>query len=163
MVRFKNRYLVCEVIYTESRRKVSSFSSYDLYLCIRDAVIKAYGDYGIGVLRSSLSVKYWNPATNILLIRARRGLHRMVQAAITFVKTISSQDAIFSTLHVGGTIRSCYKFLIRYHHQQLPSLLSECATEVERCAVKAAIRNCNIAVKQEVDGRGLPKTKTSDK
>ncbi|XP_069118549.1 ribonuclease P/MRP protein subunit POP5-like [Argopecten irradians] len=162
MVRLKNRYLVCEVVYTGSRKKVSSFSEYDLHLCIRNAVQQSYGDYGRGVLRTSLSVKHWNRATNIVLIRAKRGAHTMVQAALTFIKTIAGTDAFFSTLHIGGTIRSCYKFLVRYHQQQLPSLLQECQTDRERNAVRAAIISCNKAVKNEIDGRELPKKKSSD-
>ncbi|XP_033735462.1 ribonuclease P/MRP protein subunit POP5-like [Pecten maximus] len=162
MVRFKNRYLVCEVVYTESRKKIAPFSEYELYKCIRDAVIKSYGDYGFGVLKSSLSVKHWNSATSIVLIRAKRGAHTMVQSALTFVKKISNNDAFFNTLHIGGTIRSCYKFLVRHHQQQLPGLLRECKTDGERNAVRAAILSCNNAMKNEVDGRDLPKKRSSE-
>ncbi|XP_060083219.1 ribonuclease P/MRP protein subunit POP5-like [Ylistrum balloti] len=157
MVRFKNRYLVCEVVYTGSRKKTSTFTELELYKCIRDSVIKSYGDYGYGVLKSSLSLKHWNKASNIVLIRAKRGSHAMVQSAITFVRKICSTDACFNTLHIGGTIRSCYKFLVHHHQRQLPSLLQECQTEKERSAVRTAILSSNSALKHQIEGSEIHK------
>ena len=48
------------------------------------------------------TVKYLNSATNIVLIRVKRGLHKLVQSSMVFVKNIGSVDAFLRTLHLGG-------------------------------------------------------------
>ncbi|KAK7087186.1 ribonuclease P/MRP protein subunit POP5-like [Littorina saxatilis] len=132
MVRLKHRYFLAEIIFPDGRRLQRNIKSNDVYFSVREALHAAYGDYGIGVLKSSLMVKYLNKDTHMVIVRAKRDFYRLAQAALTFVKKIGEHDAFLNTLHIGGTIRACQKFLIRHHRQHLPLLYQECDTQEER-------------------------------
>ena len=49
-------------------------------------------------------MKYLNSDTNIVMVQAKRGLHKLVQSSMVFVKKIGGEDAFFRTLHLGGNI-----------------------------------------------------------
>ena len=51
-----------------------------------------------------MAVKYLNSDTNILMVLAKRGLHKLVQSSMVFVKKIGGEEAFFRTLHLGGKI-----------------------------------------------------------
>jgi ribonuclease P/MRP protein subunit POP5 len=98
MVRFKNRYILCELVFADGQSAPHGSTPLTdgvVFRCVRDAVIRSHGDYGIGVLQLSLSVRYINPHTNMVLTRARRGAHQLVQAALVFVTQIRAVDASF--------------------------------------------------------------------
>ncbi|XP_052106966.1 ribonuclease P/MRP protein subunit POP5-like isoform X3 [Mytilus californianus] len=98
MVRFKNRYLVCEVM-TDGRKP--EFTQMDFLHCLKDAVSKYHGDYGTGSIMTSLF----------------------------------------------GTLKSCQKFLIRYHQKQLATSLKQCKTKEEKTVVGKAVRRSDAIVK----------------
>lgn len=52
MVRFKNRYFLCEL---ESQQKLVSIVEKDIAESLRDIITVQYGDFGIGLVRPSLS------------------------------------------------------------------------------------------------------------
>jgi len=54
-------------------------------------------------------VKYFNPETNIAIIRIARDHFRLLWAAITYVVSFGSRDGMMRVVHVGGSIRSCQK------------------------------------------------------
>ncbi|KAL3874138.1 hypothetical protein ACJMK2_037190 [Sinanodonta woodiana] len=149
MVRYKNRYILCEIIYTDNQRVERHVTDYMVYGAVINALQTAHGDFGIGSLQSSLCVKYVNPITSMVLIRARRGAHKMVQSALYFIKKIGQYEAFFRTLHLGGTIRSCCKFLIKHHKQMLPRLLSECKNKEEIRKVQEIISSYSDEYKKE--------------
>ncbi|XP_076462655.1 ribonuclease P/MRP protein subunit POP5-like [Babylonia areolata] len=120
MVRVKNRYFLVEIKYADQRRLQRNVSSEAVYKSVRQAVQDSYGDYGVGALKDSLMVKYLNADTNLVIIRAKRDHHHMAQAAFTCIKKIGDHDCYLHTLHIGGTIRACQKFLIKHHRRHLP-------------------------------------------
>ncbi|XP_045167996.1 ribonuclease P/MRP protein subunit POP5-like [Mercenaria mercenaria] len=140
MVRYKCRYILCKVIFTD-RRKKHSINENDFYYAVKNEINALHGDYAIASLRNvpSLAVRYVDGNSGVVLIRCQRSLLKIVQSSITFVKKINKEDGFLQTIHVGGTIRSCLKFLIRYHRSRLPQLLMECKTEDEKKKVQAAI------------------------
>ncbi|XP_025081969.1 ribonuclease P/MRP protein subunit POP5-like [Pomacea canaliculata] len=139
MVRKKNRYLLAEINFADGRKTKRDLKTEVVYRSVRDALQLAFGDYGMGVLKSSLVVKYLNPETSIVIVRAKRDFYRMAQTALSLVKKIDNIDAFFHLLHVGGTIRACQKFLIRHHRRQLPLLFQQCSTQEERKRVQQAV------------------------
>ncbi len=52
MVRFKNRYLLCEVVWADGRID-ESVSGNTLYYAIRDALVRHFGDFGIAAVLQS--------------------------------------------------------------------------------------------------------------
>ena len=57
MVRFKNRYLLCEIRW-EDKKFDPNVKNKDIYDAIRDSIGINFGDYGTGLITSSLSSKY---------------------------------------------------------------------------------------------------------
>nr|KAG5698880.1 hypothetical protein BaRGS_006774 [Batillaria attramentaria] len=84
----------------------------------------------------------------MVIIRAKRDFYRMAQTALTFVKKIGNHDAFLHTMHIGGTIRACQKFLIRHHRQHLPLLYKECPTQEERDKVQQALLTACVNMEQ---------------
>ncbi|XP_002734205.1 ribonuclease P/MRP protein subunit POP5-like [Saccoglossus kowalevskii] len=149
MVRFKNRYILCELVF-EDDFLVHPTEERNLYYKIKEAIAKAHGDYGVGVLQGGLSVKYLNVYTNIVFIRARRAYHKLVLSALPFIRSIAKYSCFLNTLHVGGSIRSCQKFLQKYGRQQLAILLRKCKTQEEKQEVQKSILNCSLIEKDQV-------------
>lgn len=54
-------------------------------------------------------VKQWSNETSVGIIRIAREHFRLLWAAITYVLTIAGNRVVIRVVHVGGTIRSCYK------------------------------------------------------
>ena len=54
MVRFKNRYLLCEIQWEDSKFD-PNVKNKDIYDAIRDSVGVNFGDYGGGLIMGSLS------------------------------------------------------------------------------------------------------------
>ncbi|XP_071161338.1 ribonuclease P/MRP protein subunit POP5-like [Mytilus edulis] len=144
MVRFKNRYLVCEVV-TDGRKP--EFSQMDFLRCLKDTVSKYHGDYGTGSIMTSLFVKYFNPDTGIIIIRVKRGCHLMIQSTLTFMTKVKDCEVMLHTVHIGGTLKSCQKFLIRYHQKQLATSLKQCKTKEEKTVVGKAVKRSDAIVK----------------
>ncbi|XP_041365706.1 ribonuclease P/MRP protein subunit POP5-like isoform X2 [Gigantopelta aegis] len=105
-------------------------AGYFLSKIIKKAVQLYHGDYG-AAMSNRLSVKYLNPRTNMLLVQTMRSCHLMVMSAMSFIKTIGQHNGFFRTLHVGGTIRSCQKFLIKYHRKEIQQALRQCRSDEE--------------------------------
>ncbi|XP_074651488.1 ribonuclease P/MRP protein subunit POP5-like [Tubulanus polymorphus] len=147
MVRLKNRYLLCEIIYENENSVSTSLTAFKILNCLKDAVLQIHGVYGGSLLKASISVKYFNEKTNIVLIRAARGSHKLLQSAMTFVQKIGDYSAFFNTIHIGGTIQSCQKFLMKYNKRQLKVLLALVSKKEERKKIRENIKQCSI-VKQ---------------
>ncbi|CAG5131660.1 unnamed protein product [Candidula unifasciata] len=139
MVRFKNRYILCEVVFPDKKKEIPRIDTKSVYFAVRDAILDAHGDYGLGAVQFSLSVKYLNIKTNIIIIRVERKHLNIVASSVVFIKKVASHNIIMKTLHVGGSIRACQKFLISYHKKNLPLLYSGCETEEQRAKVMQSI------------------------
>jgi hypothetical protein len=100
-MRFKNRYLLAEVVWDDGRVD-ETLSTNSLYHAIRDALVKHFGDWGLACVLQSFQgtphllmfaslhfaltpgylhvcvVKYFNHLTNLCIIRSGRDHHQMV-------------------------------------------------------------------------------------
>ena len=112
MVRFKNRYLVIEILW-EDKKYDPGVKNKEIYDAIRESIASNFGDWGTGVLLNSLSVKYWNPATNIGIVRCQRDEFRVLWAAITFISYVRGRKVRIKVVYTAGTVRSCQKQVVR--------------------------------------------------
>ncbi|POW22160.1 hypothetical protein PSHT_01590 [Puccinia striiformis] len=139
MVRFKNRYLLIQLIYGPLDSTTLSYqpSSNDtpklnekgLIDLIRQSIQTNFGELGSGEAGSDLSkindllalfpVKYYSPTTSHLILRCKRDQVNKVRASLLFINQINPQiSVIFNVAHVSGTIRKTQLFLIEWDRQQ---------------------------------------------
>lgn len=151
MVRFKNRYFLLELIPFEVEQTAEhcsryhseanssseaktltalpSFTSASVSSCIRNSLALNYGQFASSSLLQSLSVKYSNSATNMVILRVPRDFQTQVWASLTFLTDWPAENATatagknfkctWRTVHCAGTIRSCQKAAISYARQSL--------------------------------------------
>ncbi|XP_063049643.1 ribonuclease P/MRP protein subunit POP5 [Engraulis encrasicolus] len=105
MVRFKSRYLLCEVC-VENRSSLLLLEEKAIYHAVKAAVARAHGDYGAALLVLSHAVKYVNAHTGIVLIRCRKSHYRVVWSALPFISFLENRgqkvQCFLNCLHVGA-------------------------------------------------------------
>ncbi|KAF1942990.1 hypothetical protein EJ02DRAFT_453712 [Clathrospora elynae] len=135
MVRVKNRYLVVNFLYPEPAPKSKTqlpdliqihspspdaFSAGKLVRMIRDGVEELYGDYGSGMIASSLKVNYCSPSTSTAIIRCPRDHYEMVWAALTYITRLPKPldiPVVMRVVRVSGTIKKAEEEVIRRSQQ----------------------------------------------
>ncbi|NWJ02088.1 POP5 protein, partial [Crypturellus undulatus] len=149
------RYVLCEVLVEEPRCR-QGIEERALGLAVRDAVARAHGDFGLACCCVSFTVKYLNAYTGTVLLRCRKDSHRLLCSALPLVRLLESRGQRYPcalrTLHVGGTIRSCQKFLIQYNRRQLLLLLQNCTNEEERQAIQQSGLSCSLTEEPSQSG-----------
>ncbi|XP_012676693.1 ribonuclease P/MRP protein subunit POP5 [Clupea harengus] len=154
MVRFKSRYLLCEVC-VEDRSSLLLLEERAIFHAVKTAVARSHGDYGAALLILSFAVKYVNAHTGIILIRCRKSHYRILWSALPFISCLENRgqkvQCLISCLHVGGTIRTCQKFLVKYSTQQLHRMLPHCKNEAERDEVRRAVLSCSLEKERDVE------------
>lgn len=132
MVRIKNRYLLLNILYPAPRDKTklsdqpsvvqihqpssSKLEPHVLLRAIRESVVHLFGDYGAGMVSSSLSVKYLSPATSTAIVRVSRAHYRLVWAALTFITRLPNpvnEACTIRVVRVSGTIRKAEEEAVR--------------------------------------------------
>jgi ribonuclease P/MRP protein subunit POP5 len=124
MVRIKNRYLLVECVWGPLRdmSMVEVPTSSHFYDATRNEIQTLFGVYGIGLLTTSLMVKYTNMETNLVLFRCLRDYSKMIWSALARITNIAGRDVLLRILHVSGTVRSCRKYALE-HNKSILSLL----------------------------------------
>lgn len=93
MVRFKNRYPLAEVIWKDGRAD-DGLTEAILLGALRESLAINFGDSGVGLALQSLQVKYFNPLTNLLILRCGREQLKEVWQRISrpaFARTLLSE------------------------------------------------------------------------
>ncbi|XP_003832434.2 ribonuclease P/MRP protein subunit POP5 isoform X1 [Pan paniscus] len=153
MVRFKHRYLLCELVSDDPRCRLS-LDDRVLSSLVRDTIARVHGTFGAAACSIGFAVRYLNAYTGIVLLRCRKEFYQLVWSALPFITYLENKGhrypCFFNTLHVGGTIRTCQKFLIQYNRRQLLILLQNCTDEGEREAIqKSVTRSCLLEEEEE--------------
>ncbi|XP_060893550.1 ribonuclease P/MRP protein subunit POP5 [Labrus mixtus] len=147
MVRVKSRYLLLEVNVTD-RSRLLLLDDRAVFRAVKAAVARIHGDYGEALCSVRMSVKYLNALTGIVFLRFPKMCYKLLWSALPFITCIENQGqnipCFLNCLHVGGTIRTCQKFLIRYHTQQLHRILPTCKDEEEKQEVREALLNFSL-------------------
>ncbi|XP_008705891.1 ribonuclease P/MRP protein subunit POP5 isoform X1 [Ursus americanus] len=145
MVRFKHRYLLCEVVSDDPRCRLS-LEDRVLGGLIRDTISRVHGTFGAASCSIGFAVRYLNAYTGIVLLRCRKEFYQLVCSALPFITYLENKGhrypCFLNTLHVGGTIRTCQKFLINYNRRQLLMLLQNCTEEEREAIQKSVTRSC---------------------
>ncbi|XP_018412902.1 PREDICTED: ribonuclease P/MRP protein subunit POP5 [Nanorana parkeri] len=146
-MRFKSRYFLCELVLEDPRRR-QNISQGTVLHTIKEAVTRLHGDFGASAVSIALSVRYLNAYTGIILIRCRKDYHQLLWSSLPFITNLENRGqrypCFINTLHIGGTIRTCQKFLIQYNRQQLNLLLKNCTSSNEREAIRKSIASCSL-------------------
>ncbi|XP_029960190.1 ribonuclease P/MRP protein subunit POP5 [Salarias fasciatus] len=159
MVRVKSRYLLCEVNVSD-RSHLLLLDDRSVGAAVKDAVARTHGDYGAALCSVRFCVKYLNAHTGIVFLRFPKRCYKLLWSALPFITSVEMRGqkipCFLNCLHVGGTIRTCQKFLIRYNTQQLHRMLPKCKNEEEKQQVRRSILNCSQAWgnKEELEGEG---------
>ncbi|XP_066500071.1 ribonuclease P/MRP protein subunit POP5 [Hoplias malabaricus] len=147
MVRLKARYLLCEICVSD-RNKLRILEEKAIYQAVKAAVTKAHGEYGAALFSIGSAVAYLNAYTGVVMLRFRKAHYQLMWSALPFITSIGNQSqrvpCFFNCIHVGGTIRTCQKFLVRYGRQQLCRMLPHCKTEAEKQEVMRAVQSCSL-------------------
>ncbi|KAG6906968.1 hypothetical protein DXG01_011165 [Tephrocybe rancida] len=101
MVRFKNRWLLVELIPVGSGTP-APIEGKHIWGAIKQSVISNFGDTGWGSVGLSLTVKYYSPTTNICIIRVARDHHKIAWGSVTLLTSIEGTRYIPNVLHLSG-------------------------------------------------------------
>lgn len=71
--------------------------------------------------------RYFNAHTRILLLRISRDHYEMLWSALTLMTSFEQRECLFRVVHLGGTIRSCQKFLLKHQQKALKAMVNEAA------------------------------------
>lgn len=89
-MRFKNRYLLLEVVWKDGKTDLA-ITELALLGVFRESIKQNFGDYGLGLALASVQVKFYNPITNLCIVRSSRDQHRQVRPAATYTSTTDCQ------------------------------------------------------------------------
>ncbi|MFH4977530.1 hypothetical protein AB6A40_004239 [Gnathostoma spinigerum] len=145
MVKLKFRYLLAEVLVDEP----GVITERAIYYAIEKCIADLYGDFGVGAAKISLNVKVCDKATSITVIRISFDSVNHLLAAIPFVSFIDKVPAVLRTLHVGATMRSCEKALIRINREKLYSSLKSAKNEAEKKEILKGLKSVTGAIQME--------------
>ncbi|XP_067937988.1 ribonuclease P/MRP protein subunit POP5-like [Watersipora subatra] len=142
MVRVKHRYLLAEIVYADNRSIDATDTQ--IYQAIRDAFTEGFGEYGIALIKRSLSIRIVMRDTRMILVRVRRGAETMLSNALTTINSLNKTAIRMVTRHVSGSIRCAQKYWIRMNRRLLQSAIRECK-ESERQKLLEKIKEINQA------------------
>ncbi|XP_004592140.2 ribonuclease P/MRP protein subunit POP5 [Ochotona princeps] len=159
MVRFKHRYLLCELVSDDPRCRLT-LEDRVLIGLVRDTIARVHGTFGAAACSIGFAVRYLNAYTGIVLLRCRKEFYQLVWSALPFITYLENKghrySCFFNTLHVGGTIRTCQKFLIQYNRRQLLILLQNCTDEGEREAIQTSVNRSCLLLEESSGEEELP-------
>lgn len=129
MVRFKNRYLLVQLNSVDPLEGIVDYrpaephpTASSVASSLRTTISANFGQYGTGVCSQSLSVKYVNGSTGLLIVRAAREHASLVAAALV----LSGGDRLlFRVVHVAGTIRAAQRAAMRLTTAHFERMLAE--------------------------------------
>ncbi len=135
MVRYKARYLLCDIItppdsYTKSsqspytiqvHKPISELSHKSILKAVRSSLAINLGAHGAG-LCSNISVKYISPLTSTVIIRVSSDHFRMLWFALSMITELEGRGVIIRVKKVSGTIRKCEEFVKQGNKQIVEDL-----------------------------------------
>ncbi|XP_069071149.1 ribonuclease P/MRP protein subunit POP5 isoform X4 [Pleurodeles waltl] len=125
-----NRYLLCEVVLADPLERKNITQELVLYN-LKDAVIRLHGDFGWAACTISLSVKYLNAYTGVVLIRCRKEFFQLLWSALPFITCLVGRNrqypCFFNTLHVGG---------VAFGHRSGQQQTRTCASNMTFCVLQ---------------------------
>jgi ribonuclease P/MRP protein subunit POP5 len=149
MVRFKERYLLVNILHPEGDATTSKktdkpasgvliynqpttdhVTPQSLLRAVRAQVAALFGDYGSGAGDRNLQFKYQSLATSTFILRVARAHYRLVWAALTSMDQIPAKNGkpcTFRVVRVSGTIRKIEEDAVRRAKQMMLAAEEEMA------------------------------------
>ncbi|XP_057619883.1 ribonuclease P/MRP protein subunit POP5 isoform X2 [Chionomys nivalis] len=138
MVRYKHRYLLCELVSEDARCRLS-LDDRVLGGLVRDTIARVHGTFGAAACSVGFAVRYVNAYTGVVLLRCRKEFYRLLWSALPFITHLESKGHRYScflnTLHVGGereTIKKSFSIsclLEKEPSEELSDIAGEDTTE----------------------------------
>ncbi|KAJ7069709.1 hypothetical protein C8F01DRAFT_1113671 [Mycena amicta] len=128
MVRFKNRWLLLELIPVADSNTSSPLDGQKIWAAIRQSILTNFGDVGWGSLGLSMAVKYYSPMTNVCIIRVGREHHKTAWAAVTLLTTIEGRRYIPNVIHLSGTIKHTQLAAISHNREVVARFRAQAKT-----------------------------------
>ncbi|KAJ7143202.1 hypothetical protein C8R43DRAFT_1089063 [Mycena crocata] len=117
MVRFKNRWLLVELIPEPNSTPPTRLDGGKIWAALKESILNNFGDVGWGSVGLSITVKYYSPTTNICIIRVARDHHRIAWGALTLLTAIDGGRYIPNVIHLSGTIKHAQLAAIAHNRQ----------------------------------------------
>lgn len=119
--------------------KPLSLKSKIFHETVMTKIQQLHGDFGVAAVRTGFLTKYCNENTRIAIIKVRHGPHKFVTSSIPFITKIGNLDVSLRTLHVGATLKHCFKFIQKYQRMYLNSVWMSLKSDDERKRLEAAV------------------------
>ena len=145
MVRIKHRYITVHVLYPSQTAHAQAaitpllhfhcaspagLDAAHLLRLIRKSIEYMYGDYGLGLIASSLKINYWSAATSTAILRVARAHFRIVWGALTWITDMGHIGAhrkedeapkacVFRVVRTSGTIKKAEEDVIRRAREEI--------------------------------------------
>ncbi|GFR00070.1 nose resistant to fluoxetine protein 6 [Trichonephila clavata] len=84
-----------------------------------DSVEELHGDFGLASMLPGFTVKMFNRSTRMLILRVRRRVHSVLATSLPMVTSVEKVKLAIKTLHLSGTMRCAYKFVVNYDKEKL--------------------------------------------
>ncbi|KAL0236209.1 hypothetical protein GEMRC1_002791 [Eukaryota sp. GEM-RC1] len=132
MVRFKSRYLLCEIFWESGLNNAHSDSN-TFKMSIKKAIDSCFGAYGLGLCQSSLNVKYFNNVTNLSIVKISRDHFQSLWVALTLIRNFAGQRCAIRVIHTGGSMRSCQKAALEHSRRLYKILVTDTDLTTSHC------------------------------
>jgi len=139
MVKFKNRYVLIELLSEHGDGQAASAAS-DVYHAIIGRLSALHGDWGAGSVKRSLSVKLAAEDSAILVLRIAVDCLSLLTSTLPFVRVVARRQAVLVLLHLGSSMRSCERALLRIDRRRLHSALAVTVNANDRRHIQTCIR-----------------------
>ncbi|XP_071849344.1 ribonuclease P/MRP protein subunit POP5-like isoform X2 [Apostichopus japonicus] len=144
MVRLKNRYFLCKVIFPSPDESNEMLTSQEFRRAIEKAAREIFGEFGLGIVGNRLRVIKVNSHSKTAIVRVQHRATRMLSQLLPFIKQHQKTDVIIQTLHVTGTVATCQKALIKYERRTLLELLRNTTNKDHRKKIQEALLSCTL-------------------
>jgi ribonuclease P/MRP protein subunit POP5 len=104
MVRFKYRYLVFQVEYENAKAVNPSVTAEVMEGRFRSNLEILFGPYGLGLMQSNISVKYYSGFTGIGIARVGREFYRTLWGALTLLTKMENHTCRINVIHCSGML-----------------------------------------------------------
>ena len=131
MVRFKNRWLVAQILF-ESDELICSFTANEISSAIREKIQMLFGDVGVGNFGSS-AVIFYDSVFNVFVFRTTRDALNDAWFSISCTSTIRKVPMVIRVLNTAGSARTCTQYLEQlYARTPFPSIDGVKEEDLER-------------------------------
>jgi RNase P/RNase MRP subunit POP5 len=119
-MRLKQRHYICDLSYSVSpSADRSNFTVTDIYHALKNEIRVKFGDDIWNKVASMIAVKYYNPTTNLVLIRGPLAHQQIIKSCIENINQIKKRQVSISVLQTSGALRKLKQYMIVWHEKKL--------------------------------------------